>query len=203
MHGKTVCYHHGGKVPQGRALPQTTHGRYSKHLPTRMLATYDAANADPNFLALRDEIGVVDSRIAEVLHRVDSGESGLIWRELKATYTALQQANQAGDMAEARQLLADVGQLITRGHADYAAWAEVRTLIDQRRKLVDTERKRLVDLQQMMTADQAMLFIMHLYDSVTRHVDDPAVHRAIAADLGALTAQSIDGSVLRPTKRNA
>jgi len=68
---------------------------------------------------------------------------------------------------------------------------------------VDTERRRLVDLQQMMTADQAMLFIMHLYDSVTRHVDDPAIHRAIAADLGALTAQSIDGTVLRPTKRNA
>jgi hypothetical protein len=193
---------HGGKIPQGVALPQTTHGRYSKHLPTRILATYDAAKADPDLLNLREDIAAVDGRIADVLSRVDTGESSQLWYELKATYTALQDANKAGDVAEARSLLSDLGQLIMRGHADYAAWSDVFRLIEQRRKLVDTERKRLSDMQQMITNEQAVLLVTRVYDAVSRHVRDPAIHAAIAADLGGLTQQSDGGVVLRKGARN-
>lgn len=172
-------------------------GRYSKHLPTRMLATYDAAQADPNLLALNADIAMIDARLSDVLLRVDTGESGQIWQELRATYKAMQDANRRRDVDEARQLLNDLGSLITRGHLDYAAWADVRTLVEQRRKLVESERKRLVDLQQMMTNEQAMLLITRLYDSVTRHVSDPDIFAAIAADLGGLTAQSTSIDVRR------
>jgi flagellar motility protein MotE (MotC chaperone) len=36
------------------------------------------------------------------------------------------------------------------------AWDEINELIETRRRLADSERRRLVDLQQMMTAEQAM-----------------------------------------------
>jgi Spy/CpxP family protein refolding chaperone len=193
---------HGGKTPQGFALPQTTNGRYSKHLPTRMLATYDAAQADPDLLALNAEIALIDARLSDVLGRVDTGESGHIWQELKATYKELQDANRASDTQAARVALTEIGSLITRGHLDYAAWADVRTLIEQRRKLVESERKRLSEMQQMITSEQAMLLIARLYDSVTQHVSDRAVLAAIAADLGGLTAQATSANVRGTTGRN-
>ena len=43
---------HGGTTPRGLALPQTRTGRFSKDLPTRLLANYQAAPADPEMLAL-------------------------------------------------------------------------------------------------------------------------------------------------------
>lgn len=196
------CRLHGGKTPQGFALPQTTNGRYSKHLPTRMLATYDAAQADPDLLALNAEIALIDARLSDVLGRVDTGESGHIWQELKATYKELQDANRASDTQAARVALTEIGSLITRGHLDYAAWADVRTLIEQRRKLVESERKRLSEMQQMITSEQAMLLIARLYDSVTQHVSDRAVLAAIAADLGGLTAQATSANVRGTTGRN-
>lgn len=196
------CRLHGGKTPQGFVLPQTTTGRYSKHLPTRMLATYDAAQADPDLLALNAEIALIDARLSDVLGRVDTGESGHIWQELKATYKELQDANRTGDTQAARVALTEIGSLITRGHLDYAAWSDVRTLIEQRRKLVESERKRLAEMQQLITSEQAMLLVARLYDSVTRHVSDRAVLTAIAADLGGLTAQTTRADVRGATERN-
>lgn len=196
------CRMHGGKTPQGFALPQTTTGRYSKHLPTRMLATFDEARNDPDLLALHADIALIDARLSDVLARVDSGESGHIWQELKATYKALQDANRSRDTQAAGQALNEIGSLITRGHLDYAAWADVRTLVEQRRKLVESERKRLVDMQQVITSEQAMLLIARLYDSVTQHVSDRTALAAIAADLGGLTAQATGADVRGTGKRD-
>ena len=132
---------HGGKTPQGIALPQTKHGRYSKHLPTRLLANYEAAKSDPDLLVMHDEIALVDARINELLEGSD-------------TATAAQQA-----------------------------WPEIQTLIEQRRRLVESERKRLVELHQVVSADQAMLMVRSLIASVREHVSDPAILRAISAEL--------------------
>ena len=184
MHGKTVCYHHGGKTPRGHALPQTTHGRYSRDLPTRLAARYQASQTDPDLLNLNAEIALMDARLADLLRRVDTGESGQLWRDLKATYTAMEDAQRAKDFAAVARLLSELGALIRHGHSDYAAWADVRTLVDQRRRLVEAERKRLTEMQQLITAEQAMMLVTRLSSAVRRHVDDPRVLAAISAELG-------------------
>src|SRR3712207_2291629 len=96
--GRTRCRMHGGKQPVGIARHGTTHGKYSAHLPTRMLATYEQAKADPELLALRDEIALADSRLTELLAQVDTGESGATW---KATFNALQDFKRANQRKDA------------------------------------------------------------------------------------------------------
>jgi hypothetical protein len=147
--GKSVCTAHGGKSLQGIASPTLKTGRYSKHLPTRLLATYDEAKRDPNILVLQDEIALVDSRISELLAIQEYAELPL-------------------------------------------SWPEITTLIEQRRKLVESERKRLVELQQVVTADQAMLLIRAVVASVREHVRDPATLRAITDDLARLALAGPD-----------
>src|SRR3954452_17185048 len=76
------CRMHGGKSLAGAASPAFKTGRHSTYLPVRLLAGYQEAERDPELLALRDEIALIDSRLADVLSRVDSGESSRIWRSL-------------------------------------------------------------------------------------------------------------------------
>jgi hypothetical protein len=177
-----VCYHHGGKSLAGAASPTLKHGRYSKHLPTRMLANYEQAQRDPELLNLREDIALIDARLSDLLRRVDSGESGKVWNDLKAAWKAVQRAtDDEKDMA-----IAELGPLIERGYLDTQAWGEIGGLLEQRRKLVESERKRLIEMQQMMTAGQAQLLIARLYDVVTQHVSDRATLAAIGAGLQAL-----------------
>lgn len=188
--GSRRCRMHGGKTPRGMALPQTTHGRYSKDLPTRLAARYAESQADPDLLNLNEEIALLDSRLGELLRRVDSGESGQTWRDLKATFVAMEQAQRAKEFGEVARLLGELGALIRHGHSDYAAWADVRTLIDQRRKLVESEGKRRKDMQDMITSEKAMVLVSALTDSVRRHVNDRTVLAAISTDIRALLDHS-------------
>jgi hypothetical protein len=64
-----------------------------------------------------------------------------------------------------------------------AVWGEVYELIELRRRLADTERKRLEQLQVMITAEQAMAFVGAVASSVKRHVRDRAVLQAISDDV--------------------
>jgi hypothetical protein len=72
-----------------------------------------------------DEIALTDSRLQDLLGRVDSGESGRVWRELKAAWTLFKQAREAGDPEGMRLHLVTLESLLNRGVADYAAWEAV------------------------------------------------------------------------------
>jgi hypothetical protein len=190
--GRTVCYHHGGMIPRGIALPQTTHGRYSKHLPTRLLSTYEAAKIDPELLALRDEVALIDARLMDLIKRVETGESGALWRGVKESFAALKTAMAKKDTGEVSIALSGLEQLISRGTADEMAWIDIRVTLEQRRRLVESERKRLVEMQQMVSADQAVLMVRALVASVREHVHDPAILRAITDDLARLAVAGTD-----------
>jgi hypothetical protein len=190
--GRTVCSVHGGKSPQGIASPSFQHGRYSKALPTRLAARYQQAREDPDLLAMRDEVALFDARLAELLGRLDTGESATRWLQVQAFVDEL--ASEPGeDVDELVSRLAKLQQLVRAGSTEADLWSEIGSLVEQRRKLVESERKRLVDLQQVITAERAMTLIALITDSVRRHVRDRDALAAISADLGALlTAPGTD-----------
>lgn len=73
---------------------------------------------------------------------------------------------------------------------DPVGWPDVVAIMEQRRKLVESERKRLVDMQQMITTEQAMLLIAAISDAVRRHVDDRTILAAISADVARIIGRS-------------
>lgn len=178
--GRNVCAIHGGKSPRGLASPSTTHGAYSKALPSRLLADFETARADPELLELRTQIGLVDARIVDVLRLVDSGESGSRWRDLNAAWKMYRDGVKAKDPDAMAAALGSVGQAIDAGEGDWRAWREVATLVEQRRRLVDTERRRLVDLRQLVTSEQLLLVSHALLKVVLDHVGDQLTREAIA-----------------------
>ena len=180
--GRAVCRFHGGKTPRGMALPQTKGGHYSKDLPTRLAERYAEALRDAALLELREEIALLDARLADVLGRVDSGESGAAWATLDTLMRAYRRA-QAEGHTEAEVAAGELERVTGGGMQDHAAWSEVRSLIDQRRRLVESERKRLVEAQQMLSVGEVMLFVTALADAARRHVGDPRVLAAMGEDI--------------------
>lgn len=173
------CYHHGGKALVGLAHPSTKHGRYSKDLPTRLAGRYAEAINDPDLLQLDSEIHLTDALIRDRLSTLDTGESGRLWRDLNGTWKEFAVARRTGDTAAMTAALGEIERLIGRGVADWASRQEVLDMVERRRKLVDSEGKRRVQMQQMITAEQATLLFSAMADVVMRHVDDPHVRAAI------------------------
>src|SRR4051794_14907848 len=66
VEGRKRCRMHFGNVPRGMASPHTKTGRYSKDLPTRLLARYEEAMNDPDLLNLSSEIALLGARLSEL-----------------------------------------------------------------------------------------------------------------------------------------
>jgi len=183
------CQVHGGKTPKGVASPHFKTGRYSKHLPTRMMADYKASLADPELLNLRAEIAITDARINDLLKRVNSGESGEVWRQLRETYDLFRGA--VGNTALATQYLDEINSLIKRGNSDAAIWRELNSNLEQRRRLVDSEAKRMKDMHQMVRSDEFALFVKAYMEALVENVKDKDDLRAVVTRLDALSSASV------------
>ena len=202
--GRQDCHIHGGKTPRGLASPYIKTGRYSRDLPTRMASRYQEAQQDPELLALRDEIALLDSRLADVLSRVDTGESGALWAELqkswdaytKAQYSAKPIAEKTADM---RAALDTHEALLKRGRADYQAWAEIGSLLDRRARFVESERRRYVEMQQLVGLEQVMLFLGAVSDAIRRHVSDRTTLAALGRGLERLA--DVQPQAIAPARR--
>lgn len=183
------CRIHGGKSLAGIAAPGYKDGRYSKVLPKRMREAYAQALDDPQLLEQREQIAVLDARLLDLLGRVDTGESGALWQKLMQARMDLIAAKQGGDTVGQIVALNAILDLIGQGHADYRAWGELQSVLEQRKRLVESERKRLVEMQQMVTSQQAMGLITAIIESVKRNVTDRAALAAIQTDFIRLTTR--------------
>ena len=177
------CRLHGGKSLAGIASATFRTGRYSKHLPSRLAARYAEAESDPRLLELRDEVALTDARLGDLLGRVDTGESGALWQSLQALRMEVIACKKVGDSVGQAKALNALLDMIGQGHADYRAWAEIGGVIEQRRKLVESERKRLVEMQQTLTVERAMLLIGAISGVIKAHVHDRTTLAAIGRDI--------------------
>jgi len=198
MKGKEVCYHHGGKSLVSIAQPQYKHGRYSKYMPQRMLERFEAGQKDTELLALRTEIAILDARTEDLLKRVDSGESGELWRQLREAQRRLHEARRIQDGEAIAAAVTEIDGFISRGMADYAIWNEITGNFEKRRRLTESEAKRLIAAQQTLSVEEAMLFLTVLTDSVRRNVTDRDALRAISEDISRYALQN---RILEPMVR--
>lgn len=175
---------HGGKSLGGMASPAFRTGRYSKYLPARLAGRYQEAQEDADLLALREDVALTDARLADVLGRVDTGESGALWTAAQATLAAYRDAQAKAKPEQAAAAIAELSNLLNKGAGDWLAWDEIAKLLEQRRRLVESERKRLVEMKQVITAERAMLLIGAIAGIIREHVSDRAVLAAISADIG-------------------
>ena len=119
-----------------------------------------------------DEIALTDTRIEEVLKQIDLGESTSSWELAQKTGAQLKSAIQDKDPERLQRALAEHFAVLERGSSDWMIWTEVGKLLEQRRKLVDSESKRLLQQQETLTSSEAYLLFNALTSVILEHVTD-------------------------------
>jgi len=182
------CRYHGGASPGGLAASNFKHGRYSRYLPGRIAERYQEALQDDELLSMRDEVALLDTRLAELVRELEAGDSRDLWDDLHSIYQGMVRARQRGKTRDMARAIIEIGELIERGAGKWATWDAIGELMEQRRKLVESERRRMLDLQQYVTAERVMLLITAIVNVVARYVDDKRTLGRIAADVRELSA---------------
>jgi hypothetical protein len=180
------CRNHGGLHPKGLNHHSTKHGRYSKYLPKGLLERYQEAEHDPDLLSVKSEVSLLQARIGELVQRLYSGESGSLWQELKEAWAGFESAYAAKDVNAIPNWLNQLRNLIQRGHGAEVAWREVAEAIDRKTKVASHEWKRLVDMKQILTAEQATLFAMTILEVITRHTPEKDRRSLMAREIDKL-----------------
>jgi hypothetical protein len=157
-----------------------TKSKYSAYAPTRLAARIEAAIEDPNRLSMSQELALVDGRIADVLQRVDTGEAGRLWKQARESYEEFQDASKAMDKAAMTKALAALDKALIKGVNDYAAWGEVLGLINQRKSLVESERKRILEAKQYLDFMEVGELFRELASLIRSTVTDQATLTKLA-----------------------
>lgn len=184
------CRMHGGTAVVGPGNPAYKHGRYSKALPKRLRERAEEALEDPNLLALVEGVAALDARITDLFSRVDENAGAEAWQLLQEYLAEADRAlrRQRPDVGLARDQIALAVGVVRDGLAESALWRDVLDTMEQRRRLVDSEVRRRKDMDNYVTAEQALVFVHAVVETVRQHVDDHDVLSKISADLRRLAA---------------
>lgn len=177
MSGTEVCHMHGGKTPKGMNHPAFKHGQTSRYFPHgNLVELYNEAADGGSYTEQRSEIDLTTAMINEVLSEREEA-TGVLFRALRKTWEEMEEARDAGDGPRVTAKLEVAGRLIERGATSQAQREEAVKLMDHRRKLVDSETRRLERERQMLTLEQVMMRDMVIMEVLKEMLDDGQLTR--------------------------
>lgn len=185
LKGKTRCRKHGGRSLSGIAHPNFKTGEYCKSMPARLSERYEQFLRDPQMLSLVSEIPLIDSRLVDLLSRLTVGDSAARRTEQLSLFNQLRNAVQAPEQDQVcvNDLLDSLGSLLESTAEDDKIWKAIHGEINHRRKLVESERRRLVQEQKVVTLNELMAFMRAVAETIKAHVLDATTLRKIQEDL--------------------
>jgi len=96
--------------------------------------------------------------------------------------------------------LAEINDLIRRGKGEAGRWNEIYSITDRLVRLRESERRRLLDEQNSLSAERAMLLITMIVNSVIKRVKDTVDPETAKIVLGKISLDMME--VLGPTRGN-
>lgn len=191
------CRMHGGKSPVGAGSPAFKDGSRSKFAAVFAgddLKHYEFARRDERYLELHEDIAALDTLIMQELRAAKVGQGGALWTELGEVWRRFQEAQPAKDATTAGRCLRRMGEIIGEGAGRHAAQDQALDIFERKRKFTETERKRVLDEQQMISAARVMAFVGALMAIIRKHETDREVLGAIHADVARLVHTDVSGS---------
>ena len=146
--GSEVCGVHGAGYPEkrlklpGRKETTMTKGKYA---PKRLLERLERLQKDPNYLELRDNIDLIDARIAEVMDRLEDRPM------LDIEQFGMLIAEMGRDGKDAKEYTDRLWRIHGEAKAEWKTWEHFLALTEAKRKLSIAEKQRLLDMRQTMT----------------------------------------------------
>lgn len=180
------CRMHGGKAKKGGAAPAFKHGRYSKYMPAGLLELASESLNDAQRLDLDGEIDAVTARIKQLFETIDSSNNRATWQQLLKLEDKYREAVDNGKPTG--RIMNEVFRLITEGADHFLKWAEIVGHFEVRRKLVESQRKRVLEKKQYMVYEQGLGMIKAIEEIICRHITDDSTLRNISNDLAGIAS---------------
>ncbi len=184
--GRKGCVGHGGNTPTGAACTLYKTGRYSKYLPEKIAGRYQEMLSNTRLLSLIDEIALVDAKVAETFESAPATVDS--WKMVREAVEALSELE-----TEGKPIAGALNELIgyvDAGYCEAKNWDKAVSMIEQRRKLVETERRLTFDEQHSLTIDKVMLLVSAIIDAIRRNVRDPKEQQAVGTEIRALVERN-------------
>jgi hypothetical protein len=205
--GRNRCYLHNGNAASGAAIGTFKHGRYSKVLPQRLLQKYETARKDPELLSHQAELRLIDAHLGELLEKIKDCNGPDVVRRAREVWKDLQAAKANHDNEGTAEAFDTLGEVLASKEGNTIGWSEVREVVDLRRKILETETRRLKDSEATLTLEQSLTMIGFLNDAIRKAVNahtssDIAklILTKVSQDFGRLVGVSDDASA-RPAAK--
>jgi hypothetical protein len=168
------CHWHGG---------QFTPTKFVEVLSDTLNLRYNELYNDPELLSMRHEIALVDIRLEALLSQLGTGESSEAWKKLHQTLQRFHDAVAVNDQDLQTVCLTELDEIAVNQYGDSILWNNIHAIIEQRRRLVETEQKRAVMFNEYFSKESAFRLINALTTAVRDHVPDMKALEAISEDL--------------------
>lgn len=189
MHGRDVCYIHGGKTPRGFASVHTKTGWRSVDLPTKLAALYEQTQSNEALMSVRDDIRLLDALIIGKFAKLETGESGKAWELMRDGVDALDDGIAREDWPGCVKALRQMRDVINRNIEHYATEQEITRQLEQRRKLVETDQKLALQGEQALSVERVMLLVGAMLGVIKTHVDNAVILAKIQTDFARLVSR--------------
>lgn len=184
------CRMHGGNSTarqSGLANPNFSSGRHSAVLKegSPIAELYEKARVNPDLLAMTDHLALLEARMQEVLGKaMDSPVPE--WGEFVLAVGELEEAHVKGDTKGLQVAVTTLHRIVEGGQKWDTSWRQVVDLMDNIRKLADTEVKRKKDLGMMIPIERVMALMAAVGHSVKARVTNVEEVQAVFRDLARL-----------------
>lgn len=181
--GWTVCKYHGAGGTDAPAGRPPVNGIYSKHLPTRYIADFEEYMANPNLIAMREGMALIDVRVGELLQCLETADAPQAWNKIAVALAMIEKDIKDAKFDNLQGIVDVIRDAITAHKNDRDVWHELIHLIDERRKIADVERRRIEAARKYLTLQEANAMMAFFTASVMKHVSDPKERTLISNDM--------------------
>lgn len=165
---------------KGRATKAVTpYSRYAKAFgETGLAGLVHEQRTDPELKTLNKEIELTQAFIEKSLQDFSIANCEAAWDSLYTLYKQFWNSTKEEQLECAREAF----NIVRDGVDEWRKIGTAMGYVEVKRKLIDTESKRLKDMNVLITPTQVELIITGLLNSVEAHVKDPETRASIGRD---------------------
>ena len=181
------CKLHGGAAT-GRPI---IHGRRSKFLPVRLAERVADGMSDPNLISVLEDVALIDALIADECQGLGEDTPAQLWAKASEVAYSMKLNLVTEDFNQLAKQVEILIQIMNNGEGIYQRISRILNMTEQKRKLSETEMKRLVHLKQFITATELAVIGAQLLTLINENVKDSKERDRIAAGLVSLFRPSV------------
>lgn len=161
------CRFHGGnQVHAGNGKMSGRLKVYGESLSGRLQEMYIDSITDPDYLSVAPEISALATRNAQLMSEIGDTDYMVIATGLNQALAHIEKGIVEGKPGEIEYGASEIRAHLNTAVDDYRRWDEIGKLSSRLGRLTESERKRIVDAQQMITIQEMYMLQQELLSNI-------------------------------------